>query len=102
VTYTNIGNEKDMGNPPRQECTIRRKIIYLIAELRDNSQCILQERHNNQKPANSRHISVSSSDLFTSEGSVLRLHPTHIVLQEILKLAGVVFDLVERVGECWR
>jgi hypothetical protein len=60
-TYTNICNEKDVCNAPRQKPTICRKIVYLISELRHDSQCILKERHNNQKPANSGYISATIS-----------------------------------------
>jgi hypothetical protein len=59
ATYTNIGNEKDVSNPPRQKPTIRHKIVYLIAELSDDSQRIFKECHNNQETTNSGHISVT-------------------------------------------
>jgi hypothetical protein len=53
-TYTDIGDEEDMCNPPWKEPTIRNKIVDLVAKLCDNSQGILKECNDNQESTKCR------------------------------------------------
>ena len=58
MTYTDIHDEKDVSNPPRQESTICNEIINLISELSYNPQSVLKKRDDDQKSSKRRQVSM--------------------------------------------
>jgi hypothetical protein len=52
--YANVGDEEEMSQRIREILPEFLQIVHLLSILRDNSPSILEERHHNQEPADSR------------------------------------------------
>jgi hypothetical protein len=61
--YRNIQDEEQMSDSPGQKRTVRSQVIHLISKLSNNSNRILKERHNNQKPPKGGEVSATSVQL---------------------------------------